>query len=162
MRLIFLMCLAVFFTACDPCASTICDNGSCENGNCICNEGYFKNGADCAPINLLYIGPGTVTATQLYVDNQGNSSNLPDVQLSLSAVVNDVYSFTLLSFNNQIKNDIVFTISSVNNDVISTTNNPQTTSAGNTYTISGGRVGNQISLQIQDASGNTYTLQYVA
>ena len=71
-------------------------------------------------------------------------------------------SFTLVGFNNQIKNDLVFTISSVDNDVIATHTNPQTTTAGNTYSLGGIRSGNQITLVISSATGNTYTLQYTA
>lgn len=152
----------VSFSACDPCASLVCENATCVEGSCLCDDGYFKNGDNCAPINLRYIGIGTVTASQLLVDNQSTVSNLPDVELTLVAVEDDVYSFTLLAFDNQIKNDLVFTISSINNDLISTVSNPQTTSAGNTYSLSGGRVGNQITLVISTSTGDTYTLQYVA
>ena len=152
----------VSFSACDPCASLVCENATCVEGSCLCDDGYFKNGDNCAPINLRYIGIGTVTASQLLVDNQSTVSNLPDVELTLVAVAGDVYSFTLVAFNDQIKNDLVFTISRLDNELISTASNPQTTSAGNTYSLSGGRVGNQITLVISTSTGDTYTLQYVA
>jgi hypothetical protein len=84
------------------------------------------------------------------------------VEISLLASSTDIYSFTLLRFNGQIKNDIVFTVSSTDDEVLSTNNNPQTTSAGNTYTVSGAKIGTQVTLTISEQGGSTYTLTYAA
>jgi hypothetical protein len=161
-RSVFCLLGLLFLAACDPCATVVCENARCDNGSCLCDKGYFKNGDNCAPIHLRYIGTGTVTATQLLVDSQNDSTNFPAVQLTLQAVEGTVYSFTLVGFNNQIKNDLVFTISSMDNNVIATDTNPQTTTAGNTYSLAGTRTGNQITLVISSATGHTYTLQYTA
>jgi hypothetical protein len=158
----FLLSLSLVFTACDPCANMICDNGSCSNGTCLCDAGYFKNGSNCIAVNMKFVGTGTATATQTVVDNIGNTSNLPDVELTLIASTTDTYSFTLLRFNGQIKNDIVFTVSTTDDEVLSTANNPQSTSANNTYNVSGNKTGTQVTLTISEPGGDTYTLQYAA
>ncbi len=157
-----LLSLSFVFSACDPCANMICDNGTCSEGSCLCDEGYFKNGSNCIAVNIKYVGIGTATASQMVEDNLGNISNLPDVEITLIASTTDTYSFTLLRFNGQIKNDIVFSVSTTDDNVLSTLNNPLTTSAGNTYNVSGNKVGTQVTLTISEPGGDTYTLNYAA
>ncbi|BDS11804.1 hypothetical protein [Aureispira anguillae] len=152
---------AIAMTSCDPCSGVICTNGTCSNGTCVCEPGYERNNSNCIAVNQFYVGTGTVTATLVAVDVNGNSNTTNNVGYTLNASTTDPYVFTLVSFNGLIKNDISFKISDSNHDVIIA--DSTTTSAGNAYTYSGGKVGNQVQLVIKDtATETTYTVAFVA
>ena len=70
------------------------------------------------------------------------------------------YAFTLKNFGGISANDITFTISSTNFDVL--TAQTVTTAASKTYMIlSGGKTGSQVSLVIKETPINTtYTITY--
>ena len=152
-----LLCpLAVF--SCDPCSGVICNNGECSNGSCVCNTGYQKNGNGCQGVNMLYVGDGDALATQTTVDSNGTViATASGVGLTLTASETDPYSFTITDFNNIVNNNIDFTISSTDYEIVITT----TTTTG-TYTVSGARVGTQVQLDITDATNITYKLAYTA
>lgn len=151
---------ALTVISCDPCSGVVCNNGTCSNGTCVCEDGYERNNSSCIAVNKSYVGPGMVTATVVAVDAAGNSTTMNNVGYDLTASDTDPYMFTLLAFNGLIKNDITFTISSSNYEVIEA--GTGLTGAGNTYTYSGAKVGTQVQLTIKDSSDNkTYTVSFV-
>lgn len=151
---------AIALSACDPCASLVCDNGTCSNGACNCDTGYVLDNKNCIGVNMEYVGTGTANATQLWVDNMGDTTNPANATLTLSASTTDPYVFTLLRFNNIIKNDLVFNVSTNSNGLL--TPKLINTIAGSTYNISGEKVGSQVTLVISEPNGTTYTLKYGA
>jgi hypothetical protein len=152
---------ALTVISCDPCSGVVCNNGTCSNGTCVCEDGYEKNNSSCVAVNKLYIGTGTVTATVVSVDLAGNVVTTNNVSYALTASDTDPYAFTLLAFNGLIKNDIAFTISSSNYEIVEA--GTGLTGAGNTYTYSGAKVGSQVQLTIKDNSDDkTYTVSFVA
>lgn len=159
--LVFTLMSALALISCDPCSGVVCNNGTCSNGTCVCEPGYERNNSSCVAVNQLYIGTGSVSATVTTVDAAGTSSTLNNVGYTLTASSTDPYVFTLVSFNGLIKNDIAFTIKDSNYEVI--VPGSVVTSAGNSYTYSGAKVGSQIQLTIVDtADQKTYTVSYVA
>jgi len=157
---LFILCLAVFITSCDPCAEKVCDNGTCDAGTCVCNTGYVLNNDNCIGINRLYIGTGTVMASRTFVDNLGNQSTLADIELTLTASTVNPYYFTIVRYENVIKNDITFTVSSTDNGVLEEDLNVSN-SAGNTYSLSGSKTGSTVTLILVNTAGTT-TLTYGA
>lgn len=157
----FTLLSALAVISCDPCSGVVCNNGTCSNGTCVCEDGYERNNSSCVAVNQLYIGTGTVSATVVTVDVAGNSTTRNNVAYDLTASTTDPYMFTLVAFNGLIKNDITFTISSSNYEVVVA--GTGVTGAGNTYTYSGAKVGNQVQLTIKDTSDDkTYTVSFVA
>lgn len=156
----FTLLSTLMVISCDPCSSVVCNNGTCSNGTCVCEDGYERNNSNCIAVNQLYVGTGSVNASIVVVDVTGNSTT-NNVAYTLTASSTDPYVFTLVAFNGLIKNDISFTISSSNYDVI--TAGTVLTAAGNNYTYSGAKVGSQVQLTIVDTSDQkTYTVSFVA
>jgi hypothetical protein len=153
---------ALTVISCDPCSGVVCNNGTCSNGTCICEEGYERNNSSCVAVNKLYVGTGTVSATVITVnDISGASTTASNIAYTLTASETDPYMFTLERFNGLIKNDITFTISPSNYEVVQLETG--LTGAGNTYTYSGAKVGSQVQLTIKDAAAEkTYTVSFVA
>ena len=116
--LAFTLMGALAVISCDPCSGVVCNNGSCSNGTCICEDGYERNNSSCVAVNKLYIGTGTVSATIIEVDVAGNSITRNNIAYTLTASDTDPYMFTLEKFNNLIKNDITFTISPSNYEIV--------------------------------------------
>ncbi|CAA6829218.1 MAG: Unknown protein [uncultured Aureispira sp.] len=152
---------ALALISCDPCSSVVCNNGTCSNGVCVCEDGYERNNSSCVAVNKLYVGTGTVTATVVSLDVAGNSTTRTNVGYTLTASDVDPYMFTLEKFSFLIKNDIAFTISSSNYELIEA--GTALTEAGNNYTYRGTRTGSQVVLTITDSSNGTiYTISFVA
>jgi hypothetical protein len=157
--LAFTLLGALAVVSCDPCSSVVCNHGTCDDGTCVCEAGYEEYNSDCIAVNELYVGAGIVTATVL-VDVAGNITTMNNVTYNLMASGTDPYMFTLEKFSGLIKNDISFTISASNYELIEP--GATTTGAGNTYTYSGAKVGSQVQLTITDSSdGTKYTLSFV-
>ena len=54
MKKFSILFLITFFWACDPCADVTCDHGTCEEGNCVCDDGWTGDNCDidkCASVN---------------------------------------------------------------------------------------------------------------
>jgi hypothetical protein len=156
----FVLCLAIFITSCDPCAEKVCDNGTCDAGTCVCDAGYVLNNDNCIGVNRLYTGTGTVNASRTFVDNLGNQSTLADIELTLTASTLNSYYFSIIRYENVIKNDITFTVSSAANGVLEVDLNVSN-SAGNIYSLSGSKTGSRVTLILANSSGTT-TLVYGA
>lgn len=138
--LLFTVLGAMLVAACDPCAGVVCNNGNCSNGTCVCIDGYEKSGTTCVAINVGYIGStGSISATVTTTDSNSVAQTTNGVGYTLTASPTDPYTFTLMTFNNTTDNNITFTISSTNYDLIPS--NTLTTVAGKTYTVSGAKVG---------------------
>lgn len=158
-RLALTIFSALTVAACDPCSGVVCTNGTCSNGTCVCEPGYERNNTSCVAVNMSYIGTGSVVATVVAVDANGNSTTTNNVGYTLTASSSSPYMFTLVSFANLIKNDIAFEISDTNYDVLKS--GTVTTAAGNAYTYTGAKVGSQIQLVITDTATQTkYTVSY--
>lgn len=147
------------FSSCDPCATVVCTNGTCNTGACSCNAGYEKIGANCTAINLRY-GNGVTAVSELAVFNP-TSTTISNgiVNYTISPKSGSLYSFTIEDFLGVADNDVDFTISNTNPDVITSTN--VITTAGHSYTLSGSKTGTQVQLQLyRPATSVTYTLTY--
>lgn len=139
----------------------VCNNGTCSNGTCVCEPGYERSNSSCFAINKSYIGSGTATGTLVTVTSNGNSITTNNLGYKFTASSTSPYVFTLVAFNGLTKNDISFEINSSNYDLLIA--GSTMTGAGNSYTYSGAKVGNQIQLNIKDtATQTTYTVSYVA
>ncbi len=154
--LAFTILAAMAVISCDPCSGVVCEHASCSNGTCICEEGYLKTGASCYGVNMGYVdttGTGIVSSTQLRVDSLGNSTTITNFGLKLVPDENNPYLFTLENFNST-GNNILFTVSSTNPEVISS-------GVSGIYTTSGSKTGSQVQLVVYDTVTKvTYTLTY--
>lgn len=152
--IIFIAVSTLVLYACDPCQGVVCTDGDCSNGSCVCYEGYQKDGTTCKGVNLLYVGDGTNNATQTTVDSSGNViSTLSGIGLNMEADSSNPYNFSIIDFNNIAGNDVLFTISTSNYEIVL----PMSTA---TYSVVGARTGTQVQLDITDASNFTYKLAY--
>jgi hypothetical protein len=158
--LAFTLLGALSVISCDPCSGVVCNNGTCSNGTCVCEDGYERNNSSCVAVNELYVGTGTVTAKTVAVDAGGNATtSTRDYDLIASAT--NPYVFTLVKFNGSVKDDISFTISPTNYDIVLAETG--VTAAGNSYSFYGARVGSQVQLTITDTSDQkVYTVSFVA
>lgn len=159
--LAFTIMMALGVISCDPCSGVVCENGTCSNGSCVCEPGYEKEATSCVGVNKAFVGDGMISATVLTVDSSGSSATTNNVAYTLETIsTTDPYTFKIISFNSLANNDITFTVSSTNYDVISamTVN----TGAGYSYALAGSKTGNQVQLTITDQSNQTtYTLSYL-
>ena len=130
----------LIMSACnDPCKDVNCFNGNCEDGTCICDEGYLPDGEGLCKIgrNSLFEGSYATSTTC-----QGSGSTLQDTLLvEVATAANEVY---IRSFGGVANNDILTQINSA--DVLTVTQ--QTTLAGNTYSGNGTRSGSVLSFTL--------------
>jgi len=159
------MTIALFGTlllfSCDPCANAVCNNGTCSNGTCVCEPGYEKDGSSCIGVNQAFTtSDGNVSATVVTVTSGGSTQTTNNVSYVIRASSVSPYVLTIVGFAAVTDNDISFSVSPTNYDVI-VTQQAVLTTAGKTYDVSGAKVGSQIQLTILDVlTGITYTIAY--
>ena len=141
-------------TSCDPCAGVVCNNGTCSNGTCLCLDGYVKDHNKCIGYNEAFAGVD-MQGSQYTVDTFSNSNLTQAVVYTIVADPANPYKITLNDFNSISDNDITFSVSTTNTEVL--LSESVTTLPGNTYMISGARTGSQIQLQIE-APPRTHTV----
>jgi len=97
---------ALFLSNCsDPCKDIDCNNGSCDDGTCICEEGYtgtnceaelrapfigtFQGDLDCpdAPFDLSMLGFGSLT-----VVTEGNPDDIFEITISTPSIPFSLFS----------------------------------------------------------------------
>lgn len=148
--------------SCSPCATTVCENGHCSNGTCVCETGFIKSGNSCLGVNQSYVpASGEILARVITKKDStagpGQATN--NVSYTLLAPKDSPQIIQLLGFASIASNDITFTISSNNFALIQ--NETVITAASKSYEVSGKKVGNNITLVIKDISiSTTYTITY--
>lgn len=158
--LLIIFCAAMTVASCDPCATAVCENGSCSNGTCVCEPFYEKTGIECIGINQPYTSESdTVSATVTTVVGTGAPQTTSNVQYVITAPKATPRNFSLLHFASITSNDIKFTVSETNYDVVKALT--AITPAAKSYDVSGSRVGSQVQLVIKDIpTSTTYTIVY--
>lgn len=157
--LVFAILGITTFTSCDPCSTVVCPaNSVCNTGSCACNAGYDKIGATCTGANIGY-GNGTISVREMAVSGLATVYDTTGVIYTITPSPTDPLSFTLENFLNDSANDVIFTVSSTNHDVISTAT--VTTAAGYSYYLSGAKTGSQVALDLYRAGNSTtYSIGY--
>lgn len=152
---------AVALVACDPCDGVVCENGTCANGTCVCEPGYERLQTECLPINKRYVAKSdsTLAGSLLVVDSRGNSNSYTNIGYTFTTEDNKPLEFTLKRFDFISDNDIILQINPNKYNVL--TGGTVVTGAGRSYTYSGGRVGNQVQIEIIDVQiQKTHTITY--
>lgn len=154
-------CIALIFSACDPCEGVVCDYGTCGNGICVCEDGYERRDTECLPINERYVNPedSAVIATYVVIDANGGRRVYNNIGYVLQASKDAPYSFTLTNFNFLNDNNITFEISPTNYSILVPGN--VTTAIGKSYAYEGSKTENDVNLKITDTSTQfTYLITY--
>lgn len=140
-------------SSCDPCEGTVCTDGYCSNGTCICYDGYEKSNNQCIPFNKEYTGENMqgieVEDSKMLVP----PSSKP-VTYTIVASETDPLKIILKDFNNLSGNNVTFTINSskrnrlIEEGVIS--------KIGRFYKVSGFKEENEIKLTLIETQGPTF------
>jgi hypothetical protein len=135
-----LIATLLIMSACNnPCKDVNCFNGNCDDGTCICDEGYLQDIDGLCKIgrNTLFEGTYATSTTC-----QGSGTTLQDTLLvEVATDPNEVY---IRSFGGVANNDILSHING--SDVLNITQ--QTTLAGNVYSGNGTRSGSVLSFTL--------------
>lgn len=155
------LCIALLFSACNPCEGVVCDFGTCANGICVCEKGYERKKIECKPLHERYVNPedSAVIATYVVIDTSGGRRTYNNIGYVFQTTKDAPYNFTLTNFNFLNDNNITFEINPTNYSML--VPGTVTTSIGKSYAYQGSKTAGVVNLKIVDTRTQiTYLVNY--